>query len=126
MSMLDRLLGHDFATTREFLQLCLGLTDEEMDRGFDAGWGSLRKTFDHMIRNIEVWTDLMMERPVRPASGRVSASQLLERLEHSYGEFAGFARQIEREERLDMRNTRRDVGSAIQSAHEPICFLYLF
>lgn len=101
MNMLDRFLGHDLATTRELLHLCLNLSDEEMDRVFDAGWGTLRKTFDHMIGNIEIWTDLMMERPVREVSGQVSARQLLERLERSYSEFAGFARQIEREGRLD-------------------------
>jgi uncharacterized damage-inducible protein DinB len=101
MNMLDRFLGHDLATTRELLTLCLSLTDEQMDCVFDAGWGSLRKTFDHMIRNIEVWTDLMMERPVHPASGQVSVRELLERLEFSYGEFAEFAMKIKREGRLD-------------------------
>jgi uncharacterized damage-inducible protein DinB len=54
-----------------------------------------------MIVNIETWTDLMMEREVRPASGKVSAGELLARLEVSYAEFAAFARQIEREGRLD-------------------------
>ncbi len=101
MNMLDRLLGHDQATTEALLRRCLDLSDEQMDRVVDAGWGSLRRTFDHMIRNVEVWTDLMMERPVRPASGEASAQQLLDRLARSYGEFAAFARQIEREGRLD-------------------------
>jgi uncharacterized damage-inducible protein DinB len=101
MNMLDRFLGHDLATTREFLHICLNLTDEQMDQVFDAGWGTLRKTLDHMIGNIEVWTDLMLERPVRQASDKVSASDLLERLENSYAEFAAFARQIENAGRLD-------------------------
>ena len=101
MNMLERLLGHDLATTRELLLLCQGLTDEQMDRDIDAGWRTLRKTFAHMIGNIEGWTDLMMERPVRREFGAVSVSELLARLEHSYGEFAAFSRQIEREGRLD-------------------------
>jgi uncharacterized damage-inducible protein DinB len=101
MNMLERLLGHDQAATRELLQLCLDLTDEQMDRVFDAGWRTLRRTFDHMIGNIEVWTDLMMEQPVRRASGQVSARDLLQRLESSYAEFAAFARQVERDGRLD-------------------------
>lgn len=101
MDMLDRFLAHDLATTQEFLYIGLDLTDEQMDRVFDAGWGTLRKTFDHMISNIEVWTDLMMERPVRSVSEEVSARQLLDRLERSYAEFAEFARRIEREGRLD-------------------------
>jgi uncharacterized damage-inducible protein DinB len=100
MNMLDRFLGHDLAATREMLQLCLSLTDEQMDCVFDAGWGTLRKTFNHMISNIETWTDLMMSRPVRSMSGD-SAAQLLQRLEQSYADFAAFARKIEDEGRLD-------------------------
>ena len=101
MNLFDRLLGHDLAATRELLTLCLDFDDDEMDRVFDAGWGTLRRTFDHMIFNIEVWTDLMMGRPVHKSSNRVSARELLERLESSYRDFAEFARQIEREGRLD-------------------------
>jgi len=101
LSLLDRLLGHDFATTQECLQLCQGLNNDALDQVFDVGWGTLRKTFDHMISNIEVWTDLMMERPVRSNSGLSSVRQLLKRLEQSYPEFADFARQVESEGRLD-------------------------
>ena len=100
MNMLDRLLAHDFATTQELLHRCLDLSDAEMDREFDIGWKTLRKTFNHMIRNIEVWTDLMIERPARPVSNEVSVEQLLYRLEQSYTEFAEFARRIESEGRL--------------------------
>jgi uncharacterized damage-inducible protein DinB len=100
MNMLERFLGHDLATTHELLHLCLDLTDEQMDREVDAGGGSLRKTLAHMIGNIEAWTDLMMGRSVRP-SGDHSVGGLLVRLERSYIEFAGFAKRIEREGRLD-------------------------
>ena len=101
MNLLDRLLGHDEAATRELLVICQNLTDEQMDREFDAGWRTLRRTFAHMIGNIEVWTDLMMERMVRSGSAGDSVPELLARLEASYAEFAAFARQIEREGRLD-------------------------
>jgi uncharacterized damage-inducible protein DinB len=101
MNMLERLLGHDQATTREILLLCLDLSDEQMDRPIDAGWGTLRKTFDHVISNVEVWTDLMMERPVNHHSGQNSAQQMLDRLDQRYPEFAAFALRIEREGRLD-------------------------
>ena len=36
--------------------------DQRVRRGLASRCAS---TFDHMIGNIEVWTDLMMERPVR-------------------------------------------------------------
>lgn len=101
MDMLDRFLGHDEAATRECLLLCRDLINEQFDRVFDAGWGTLRKTFDHMISNIEIWTDLMMERPARVGAGEVSVTALLDRLTASYTEFAAFARHIQREGRLD-------------------------
>jgi len=100
MNLLDRLLGHDEAATRELLTICQNLSDEQMDREFDAGWVTLRRTFDHMISNIEIWTDLMMERPVQRHEGN-SARELMDRLDASYAEFAAFARKIEREGRLD-------------------------
>jgi uncharacterized damage-inducible protein DinB len=83
------------------LERCLDLTDEQMDRWFDAGHGTLRQTFAHMIGNIEAWTDLMMERAVRTEFGGDSASELLDRLERGYAEFADFARWIETQGRLD-------------------------
>lgn len=101
MNLLDRLLGHDLATTRELLTRCLDLPDEAMDRDIDAGWRTLRRTFDHMIFNIEVWTGLMLERPVSPASTNVSVPGLLARLESGYAEFAALARRIESEGRHD-------------------------
>jgi uncharacterized damage-inducible protein DinB len=92
-----------------------------MDREFDAGWVTLRRTFDHMISNIEIWTDLMMERPVRLGERAVSTRDLLNRLDASYADFADFARQIEREGRLDdlwtdvldQPPTRKSYGGAI-------------
>jgi uncharacterized damage-inducible protein DinB len=101
MDMLDRFLGHDLATTRQLLRLCLTLSDEEMDRAFDAGPGSIRRTFAHMIGNIEVWTALMMARPGRTRSGEDSARALLRRLEAAYEEFASFARETAAQGRLD-------------------------
>ena len=100
MNLLDRLLGYDLDTTRELLTRSLELSDEQLDREFDVGWRTLRKTLNHMINNIEVWTDLMMERPVHWSEGD-SVHKMLDRLESGYAEFAEFARKIEREGRLD-------------------------
>lgn len=101
MTMLERFLGHDLDSSRELLELCLKLSDEQLDRRMDAGWGSLRLTFEHMIANIEVWSDLMQERPVRTAPRPNSALDLLFRLEAAYSDFAAFARQAEQDGRLD-------------------------
>ncbi len=101
MTILERLLGHDEAATRELLELCLPLNDTDFDREFDAGWRTLRATFEHMIFNIETWTDLMLARPIRNIKGRNSASELLARLEESYTEFAALARRMEAGGRLN-------------------------
>lgn len=101
MSILERLLGHDQAATRELLELCLPLTNAEFDREFDAGWRTLRATFEHMLFNIETWTDLMLARPLRNIKGQDSPQELLARLQTSYAEFAALARRIEAEGRLD-------------------------
>lgn len=101
MNLLDRLLGHDQDMTRELLRLCEQLTDEQLDRPIDAGWGNLRLTFDHVIYNIEVWTDMMLGRAVNQHPQGMSVKDLQERFEHIYADFALLARQIEREGRLD-------------------------
>ncbi|HYO88675.1 MAG TPA: DinB family protein [Candidatus Limnocylindrales bacterium] len=121
MNLLDRLLGHDLATTRELLTLCLPLTDAALDRPFDIGWVTLRATLKHMIYNIEVWTDLMMQRSIRDLDAQDSIPQLITRLEQSYREFADFAHSIETEGRLedlwtdvlDQPPTQKSFGGAI-------------
>lgn len=59
MDLLDRLVGHDTETTRGLLELSLPLSDAELDRVFPVGLGTLRRTFVHVVENVEVWTDLM-------------------------------------------------------------------
>lgn len=65
MDILDRLLAHDTWTTRQLLVACQSLPDQLLDREFEIDHKSLRETFIHMIDNLEVWTDLLYERPVR-------------------------------------------------------------
>jgi uncharacterized damage-inducible protein DinB len=59
MDLLDRLLRHDAWTTRQLLDLCRPLLDEQLDREFDIGHRTLRRTFEHLIYNMEVWSSLM-------------------------------------------------------------------
>ncbi|MGA2231921.1 MAG: DinB family protein [Tepidisphaeraceae bacterium] len=65
MTVLERLLRHDAWTTRSLLLLCRELTDAELDREFDIGHRSLRRTFRHMVANMECWCDLMTGKPQR-------------------------------------------------------------
>ena len=69
MDLLDRLLGHDAWTTRQLLLRCRGLTDAALDREFDIGHRTVRATLAHIVRNVEVWSDLMSGQPVRADPG---------------------------------------------------------
>ena len=59
MDLLDRLLGHDAWTTRQLLEICDNLPDETLDRDFDIGHRTLRRTLHHIISNMEIWSSLM-------------------------------------------------------------------
>ena len=100
MNLLDRLLGHDTWTTHQLLLACRALPDEALDAEFEIDHRSLRRTFEHIIANMETWTDLLSERPVyeRPGS---SIDDLLNRLTRISRDFALIARKIEREGRYD-------------------------
>jgi uncharacterized damage-inducible protein DinB len=100
MDILDRLLAHDTWTTRQLLLACKLLPDELLDTEFDIDQRSLRKTFAHIIDNMEVWTDLLCERPVQERTGN-AIPELLERLSVISRDFAHVARTVGREQRYD-------------------------
>lgn len=119
MTILDRLLAHDAWTTRQLLLRCRELSDEQLDRVFDIGDRSLRGTFDHLIENMEQWTDQMMGLPIRPGESRCSVERFLERLTLISKDFAEFAQRVEREGRADemcddpQDGKRRSLGGII-------------
>jgi uncharacterized damage-inducible protein DinB len=100
MDILDRLLAHDTWTTRQLLVACQALPEQALDREFDVDHRSLRKTFVHLIDNMETWTDLLYERPVQKEAG-ASLPELLVRLGSVSREFAQVAHRIVREQRFD-------------------------
>jgi uncharacterized damage-inducible protein DinB len=97
MDLLDRLLGHDAWTTRQLLDRCQELTEEQLDRPFDIGHRTVRATLLHMIRNVEVWADLMNGEPVRAklagSEGR-SVAAVKVRLESAAADLARAARAV--------------------------------
>ena len=107
MNLLDRLLGHDAWTTRQLLLRCTDCTDEQLDHEFDIGHRTVRATFLHLIRNMEVWSDLMAGRTVSadrdtpPADRSVSA--LLSRLERAAANLAGIAHEVAARDGWDER-----------------------
>ncbi len=105
MDILQRLLGHDSWTTRQLLLRCRELSDEQLDREIDMGHRTPRRTLLHIIRNMEVWTDLIAEQPVRPELGAQSAGRsvegLIARLDAVSVELAETSTRIAQEGRLD-------------------------
>ena len=100
MDLLDRLIAHDSWTTRQLLLACESLPDELLDKAFDIDQQTLRRTFVHLISNMEVWTDLLCERPVTDRTGETIPA-LLDRLSHISRDFALVARTVAREGRYD-------------------------
>lgn len=99
MDLLDRLLGHDAWTTRLLLERARALDDAALDRRFEVfGWGTLRATFQHLVWNMEVWTDLMDGVPVRPNAGLEPAGTtipaLVARLDRVAADLARVARAV--------------------------------
>jgi uncharacterized damage-inducible protein DinB len=102
LDLLDRLLEHDAWTTRRVLGYVNSLPDKQLDQDFDIGQRTIRATLAHMIGNIEVWTDLLAAQPVcRLATGRQSASELGQRAELAYADFAQVARNLRDTHRLN-------------------------
>jgi uncharacterized damage-inducible protein DinB len=93
MDLLDRLLGHDAWTTRRLLLLCHGLSEEQLDRDFDIAHRTVRATFEHIIRNMEVWTGLMAGGSIRAMGGK-SVEQLLGRLDRAAADLARVAHGV--------------------------------
>jgi len=104
LDLLDRLLEHDAWTTRRVLDFAQTLTDEQFDQDFDIGHRTVRETLQHMIGNIEVWTDLMAARPVRQMpTAWPSLVELRRRFEAAFRDFAQVAREARDARRLGDR-----------------------
>lgn len=103
MDILERLLPYDAWTTGQCLALSAGLSDDQLDRPFDIGPGTLRQTWLHLIGNMETWTALMRGRvPQRDAPATAPAMAALRaRFDAIAPEFAALAREIATAGRLD-------------------------
>jgi uncharacterized damage-inducible protein DinB len=55
VDLIDRLFGHSRWTTNRYLEYSLPLTDEQLDREFDIGNQTVRRTFIHIIRAMDGW-----------------------------------------------------------------------
>lgn len=51
------LLNFDRWATESIIDACRPLRDEQLDQPFDIGLGSLRRTLDHLVSNMQYWMD---------------------------------------------------------------------
>lgn len=61
----DVLLQQDRWATGALLDACAPLTDDQLDREFEMGLGTLRKTITHILAAKRAWTDVLNEAPIR-------------------------------------------------------------
>ena len=102
MNILDRYLGYEAWALRYFLARCAEVSTAQLHHSFDIGHGTLHETITHIITNLEVWTDLMRERPVRHLPPLEDHSDTyLHRFDAAWADFAEYAHQLEASGRLD-------------------------
>ncbi len=102
MNLLDRLLGYDRFTTDRVLDLCRDLPDADLDRDFDIGNRTIRRTLDHMLAAMELWTGLMAgERRGRSEPTNASIADLLARHAAIHDRFDAVVREVAAAGRLD-------------------------
>ena len=102
MDILDRYLGYEAWTLRHFIARCAELSPKQLYQPFDVGPGSVQATLSHIIANLETWTDLLRERPVRqlgPFQDQVE--DYLRRFDAAMADFTDCARTLAAAGRLD-------------------------
>ena len=116
MDILDHLLEHDAAATRDQLALCRGLSDTEWLRTFDFGQGSLYNTFDHLVDSKEYWTSLLQGSPgpfsSAPPDPTRSVAGIARRFEAVSDAFMTVSRRLQDEGRLGERFADQETGPA--------------
>jgi len=91
---LDILLAHDQWATRQIIEACAKLTDEQFHRRFEMGPGSLHDTATHILGAMRVWGDHLAEREQRPRleTQKWTAGQLLALLDEIAANLAASAK----------------------------------
>ena len=101
------MLSHDRWATRQMLDACRGLGDDEFHRRFEMGPGSVHDTLTHVVAAMRAWTETlggMEARPRLDGDGRRRTVEALGALhEASCVEFAAEAHRCPLEERVTRR-----------------------
>lgn len=80
---LEILLTHNRWATRNLLEVCAALSEEQFHRAFDMGPGSLHDTVTHILGAMRGWGDMLAGRDQRPRleGEKRTPQQLLELLD---------------------------------------------
>jgi uncharacterized damage-inducible protein DinB len=124
MTILERLLRHDAWTTRALLDRAAALSDAELDKEFDIAHRSLRRSFRHIIANMECWCDLMTGKAQRDsinAKQSNSIAELTHRLDIVAAELLALGKKVTDEKReddyfvdyLDNPPTKKTLGAGL-------------
>ncbi|MBO0782194.1 MAG: DinB family protein [Ktedonobacteraceae bacterium] len=102
MDILARYLGYEAWTLRYFISRCREVSPSQLYQRFDIGQGTIHATLAHIIGNLEAWTDLMRERPVRDLPPLAeTVDDYLQRFDIAMADFTDCARMLVAEGRLD-------------------------
>lgn len=102
MDILDRYLGYESWMLRHMILRATELSQQQLHQEFDIGHRTLHKTITHIIENLEIWTDLVCERPVRDLPPIEDNTQsYLQRFGRAMTEFDQVARKLVAQNRLD-------------------------
>lgn len=111
---LDILLAHDRWASLQILAACKPLTDDQLDRTFEIGPGTIRATITHMIAAMNAWSDTLAQKGHREridGNGvKYSVAELEKLLHAGADEFAGLVRAHP----LDEVVTRERMGKVYQ------------
>lgn len=59
------LLAHNHWATRNILDACMKLNDDQLDREFEIGLKTLRATMTHVVGAMRRWCDMLVDREAR-------------------------------------------------------------
>lgn len=94
MDTLDTLMGHDRGMTEYLMVVSKDVSDEDLDREFDIGHRTLRRTFDHIILANASWTGLLMGEPIPWEPQPASIAEMRARHEKVYDRFEATVHDI--------------------------------
>jgi uncharacterized damage-inducible protein DinB len=94
-------LDHNAWATRELITYCRQLSDEELDRPFEIGPGSIRKTLMHIVAAMRAWASRINgETPPPRSADSPSMDDLLRRCDEAAAALKMAAARVNDEDRL--------------------------